>query len=112
MAGLQLNSVGWSARELQLVEARDQDAVAMAQLLGLPLYAVSAPSKGSSLTYSNMADNRRDSISALSAFARVIEGRLSLPDFTPKGTEVRFDSASWAMQVSPDLPTPTPEATL
>ena len=85
----------------------------MAQLLGLPLYAVSAPSKGSSLTYSNMADNRRDSINALAAWTRTIEGRLSLPDITPRGTEVTFDSASWAVQVDPMTPTPAPtEATL
>ena len=113
LAGLEIVQTGWSARELQLVEARDQDAVAMAQLLGLPLYAVSAPSKGSSLTYSNMADNRRDSINALAAWTRTIEGRLSLPDITPRGTEVTFDSASWAVQVDPMTPPPAPtEATL
>jgi hypothetical protein len=108
VAGLEIEKHGWSARELQLVEARDQDAVAMAQLLGLPLYAVSAPSKGSSLTYSNMADNRRDSINALAAWTTTIEGRLSLPDVTPRGTLVRFDAASWSQQVNPESPVPPP----
>jgi hypothetical protein len=114
LAGLRIEGHGWSARELQLVEARDQDAVAMAQLLGLPLYAVSAPSKGSSLTYSNMADNRRDSISALAAFTRIVEGRLSMPDITPRGTVVTFDAASWSQQVDPTAPVtaPTPEVTV
>lgn len=112
VAGLQINTNGWSARELQLVEARDQDAVAMAQLLSLPLGMVGAPSKGSSLTYSNMADNRRQTIDALAAFTRVIEGRLSLPDMTPKGTDVRFDAASWSMQVDPTEPSPAMEPTV
>jgi hypothetical protein len=111
VAGLNITTNGWSARELQLVEARDQDAVAMAQLLGLPLYAVSAPSKGSSLTYSNMADNRRDSLNALAAFTRTIEATLSLPNVTPRGTTVTFDSASWSLQVDPTEPVTAPEPT-
>ena len=108
IAGLQLSGQGWSAREIQLIEARDQDAVAMAQLLSLPLGMVGAPSKGSSLTYSNMADNRRQTIDALASFTRVIEGRLSMPDVTPRSTEVRFDSASWAVQVDPLTTPPVP----
>jgi hypothetical protein len=110
IAGLQINAHGWSAREIQLVEARDQDAVAMAQLLSLPLGMVGAPSKGSSLTYSNMADNRRQTIDALASFTRPIEGRLSLPDMTPRSTQVRFDAASWAVQVDPltEAPAPVP----
>ncbi len=108
IAGMQVNTNGWSARELQLVEARDQDAVAMAQLLSLPLGMVGAPSKGSSLTYSNMADNRRQTIDALASFTRIVEGRLSLPDMTPRGTDVRFDAASWADQVNPTSPVPAP----
>lgn len=113
LGGLKLQDHGWSARELQLVEARDQDAVAMAQLLGLPLYAVSAPSKGSSLTYSNMADNRRDSLNALGAWTTVVEGRLSMPDVTPRSTTVTFDAADWSQQVNPATPitAPTPGVT-
>ena len=34
-------------------------------------------------------------ISAFASFAGVIEGRLSLPDVTPRGTKVSFDSASF-----------------
>jgi hypothetical protein len=108
VAGLNITTNGWSARELQLVEARDQDAVAMAQILGLPLYAVAAPSKGSSLTYSNMADNRRDSLNALAGWTRTIEGRLSLPDVTPRSTSVTFDAAAWSLQVDPTAPVTAP----
>lgn len=101
LSGLKLNSVGWSAKEIQLVEARNQDAVEAARLLGLPTYYVAAPNQGSSLTYSNQVDVRRDVISALASFAGVIEGRLSLPDVTPRGTTVKFDAASFYQQVTP-----------
>ena len=111
VAGLNITTNGWSAKDLSLVESRDQDAVACAQMLGLPLYAVAAPSKGSSLTYSNMADNRRDVLTALAAWTRTVEGRLSLPDVTPRGTQVTFDSASWSLQVDPTEPVTAPEPT-
>ena len=101
LSGLTINEVGWSAKEVQLVEARHADAVEAARLLALPTFYVAAPNQGSSLTYSNQVDIRRDVISALASFAGVIEGRLSLPDVTPRGTTVTFDSASFYEQVTP-----------
>jgi len=110
IAGLNINAHGWSAREIQLIEARDADSLAMAQLLALPSNMVGASVKGSSLTYSSLADNRRQTIDALASYTRPIEGRLSLPDMTPRSTVVKFDAASWAMQVDPltEAPTPAP----
>jgi hypothetical protein len=104
LAGLKLNESGWSAKEIQLVEARQQDAIEAARLLSLPTHYVAAANTGSSLNYSNIIDVRRDVISSLHNFAGPIEGRLSLPDVTPRGTVVKFDSASFYQQVTPDTP--------
>lgn len=111
LGGLAITQVGWSARELQLVDARHADAVEAARLLSLPTFYVAAPNQGSSLTYSNQVDIRRDVISALHNFAGPIEGRLSLPDVTPRGTKVRFDSASFYEQVTPGTPPDTATTT-
>jgi hypothetical protein len=111
LAGLKLNMNGWSAKEIQLVEARQQDAIEAARLLSLPTHYVAAANTGSSLNYSNIIDVRRDVIASLHNFAGPIEGRLSLPDVTPRGTVVKFDSASFYEQVTPTQPTGTTQQT-
>lgn len=108
LGGLKIIQYGWNARELQLVEARDADAVEMARLLSIPTHYANAANKGSSLTYSNLADTRRDKIDALAGWAIPMEGRLSLPDVTPRGTVVKLDAASFVDQVAPTEPPAPP----
>jgi hypothetical protein len=108
MAGLKPNTFGWDPAQVQLVEARQQDAVAMAQLLAMPVRYLAAPSQGDSLTYSNLTDVRRDlvEVGGLAQYMVPIEQRLSMPDVTPRGTTVRFDPDSFFLQITPDQPNP------
>jgi hypothetical protein len=108
LAGFKMNQVGWTASEIQLVEARQLDAVEMARLLAIPTRYLAAPEQGSSLTYANLAEVRRDllEVGGLANYASPIEQRLSMPDVTPRGTVVRFDANSFFLQVTPDQPNP------
>lgn len=107
-AGFKVDQYGWSASEIQLVEARNQDALEMARLLAMPPHYLAAPYTGSSLTYSNLTDVRRDllEVGGLASYLVPIEQRLSMPDVTPRGTTVRFDADSFFLRVTPDAPTP------
>ena len=107
LAGLRMETVGWSARDLQMVEVKAQDAVEMARVLGLPGKYVLANEGGSSLTYSNLAEVRRDLIDmAGAALFTPVTQRLTMPDVTPGGNTVRFDADSFFLQVTPDQPDP------
>ena len=97
-----LNSVistetfGWDAGQIQLVEARNQAAVQIARLLGLDPMWVGAniPGGGSTLTYTNRVDLRKDLVDlTLTDYIAPIEQRLSMRDCTPtiNAALVRFD---------------------
>lgn len=78
---------------LQLVESREESALQLARLLGLPPRYVGA-SSGDSMTYSNVAEERRDLVDlSYAPYMSAIEQRLSMSDRngTPRGTTVRFD---------------------
>lgn len=108
LAGFQLTQVGWNARELQLVEAREEDAVEMARLLAVPPHYLAAKQGGTTLTYANLAEVRRDllEVGGLALYLVPIEQRLSMPDITPRGTTVRFDADSFFLRITPDQPDP------
>lgn len=110
LAGLQATQVGWSSKELALVDARTFDGVEAARLLAIPTRYVAAPDGGGSLTYSNLADVRRDlmQVGGLATYAVPIEQRLSLLDVSPYGVKVIFDRESFASQVGVDPSTDTP----
>jgi HK97 family phage portal protein len=85
-----LNSVmsaqtfGWSSAEMQLVDARNQAAIEIARLLNLDPMWVGASVQGSSLTYTNRVDARRDLITfTITDYINPIEQRLSMRDVTP-----------------------------
>lgn len=90
---------GWSARELQLVEAREEAALEVARLFGLPAQALDAPQPGSSLTYTTVIEARRDRVEAIRPWMTVLEAGLSIDDRTgtrsglvlPRGITARFD---------------------
>lgn len=88
----------WSAREVQLVEAREHAATEVARLMGLPSWALDAKS-GDSMTYGNVVDRRRDLLEALRPWMAVFEQTISLDDRTgrphgillPRGITATFD---------------------
>lgn len=83
-------SFGWSAKELQLVEAREHAALEVSRMFGLPAFAVNAGAPSGSITYSNVVDQRRDLLEALRPWMAPIDSRLSLDDVTPRGRSVAF----------------------
>lgn len=76
---------GWSAKDLQLTEAREYAALDVARLFGLPAFAIDARSGDTTLTYANVVDRRRDLLSALTPWSSVIENTLSMDDRTTRG---------------------------
>lgn len=94
---------GYSARELQLVEAREHAALEVARLFALPAFALDANQPGSSMTYGNVVDRRRDLLEALRPWLTVIEQTLSLDDrrgrisgtLLPHGTTARFNADAY-----------------
>ena len=75
--GYDYESVGWSARELQLTEAREHAALEVARLFQLPAFAVDA-SGGDSMTYANIVDRRRDLVESLRPWTTTVTQTLSM----------------------------------
>lgn len=89
-ADVELQALGFDPKQLQLSEARQYIALELARQCGIPAYFLSAES--TSMTYSNATSERRSLIDfSLRPILTAIESRLSLSDFTPAGTHVRFD---------------------
>jgi hypothetical protein len=89
-AAVGTQTYGWSAKELQLVEAREHAALEVSRMFGLPAFAVNAGQPSGSITYSNVVDQRRDLLEALRPWMAPIDSRLSLDDVTPRGRSVAF----------------------
>jgi hypothetical protein len=86
---LQAETLGWSAKDLQLTEAREHAATEIARLFGLPAFALDAP-ESDSMTYGNVTDKRRDVAEALRPWLSVVEAALSTNDVVPRGQRVEF----------------------
>jgi hypothetical protein len=86
---LQAETLGWSAKDLQLTEAREHAATEIARLFGLPAFALDAP-ESDSMTYGNVTDKRRDIAEALRPWLSVVEAALSTNDVVPRGQRTRF----------------------
>lgn len=83
-------SVGFSSREGQLVEARQHIASEIARLMNVPAYVVGADQMAN-MTYSNAVDVRKDLVNnTLRGYIAAIEDRLNMADITAAGTYVRF----------------------
>lgn len=96
--GVDLTTFGYSAQDLQLVEARNQSAIQIARLLNLDPFWVGAGVPGSALTYQNRVDMRQDLVDlTLSDYIVPIEQRLSMWDFTPTKLRsmTRFDTSEF-----------------
>jgi phage portal protein BeeE len=81
--------LGIDPAKLQLNEARQYVALELARACNLPAYFVSAET--TSMTYSNTLSERRGLIDfSLRPILTAIEQRLSMADFVPSTTEIRF----------------------
>jgi hypothetical protein len=83
-ASVTVEQYGFSARELQMVEGRNESAIQVARLLNLDPHYVGASLPGTSMTYSNRVDQRRDLIDfSCAPYMNTIEQRLTMRDVTP-----------------------------
>lgn len=89
---LELQIVGLDPAGMQLVEARQHIAIEIARVCNLDPDYVGANASGSSLTYTNVTQERRKLVDfTLRHYLTTIEQRLSMDDVTTTGQLVRFD---------------------
>ena len=85
---------GWNPNDMQLVQARDASALAIARQANLDAAWVNATQSGSSLVYSNRVDLYRGLLDmSLTPVMLQISQRLSMNDVTPRGHVVAFDTS-------------------
>jgi HK97 family phage portal protein len=88
-AALEMDTVGFSPRDLAMVEAREFQVLEIARATGLPAALLSA--NVGSMTYQNVQAERRGLVDlALQPYMSAIEERLSMDDVTPRGTTLMF----------------------
>ena len=88
--------MGFSARDVQLVEGKNLAATQIARLFNLDPIWVGAGVPGSSLTYSSRTDLYRQLLdTALRPVMMLVEQRLSMPDVTPQGHTIKFDTTGF-----------------
>ena len=88
-AALEMDSVGFSPKDLALVEARAFQVLEIARATGLPAGLLSADV--GSMTYQSVQAERRALVDlALQPYMSAIEQRLSMDDVTPRGTTLMF----------------------
>lgn len=110
----QTRGVGYSSKSLEvkplgapvealLLDGRRAIDLGLARHVGLPAWALDVPVEGTSLTYNNRASRNWDLIDlGLSPLMTAITSRLSMPDLTPRGWTVEFDTDALTR---PDLKT-------
>jgi HK97 family phage portal protein len=88
-AALEMDSVGFSPKDLAMVEAREFIVLELARATGLPAGLLSADV--GSMTYQSVQAERRALVDlALQPYMSAIEQRLSMDDVTPRGTTLMF----------------------
>lgn len=88
-SSLDVQTFGYDASSLQLVESRQHVATEIARACGIPAWYLNADVQG--MTYSNVSQERRSLIDfSLRPYLTAIEQRLSMDDVTARGTVVRF----------------------
>ena len=95
-SSIEAQTMGFSARDVQLVEGKQASALAIARLANLDPIWCGAGVPGSSLTYANRVDLYRNLLdTALRPIMALVEQRLSMGDITPRGHEIKFDTAAF-----------------
>lgn len=93
-SSIDAQTMGFSARDVQLVEAKATAALAIARLCNIDPVFIGAAVPGSSLTYANRVDLYRQLLDlSLSPVMQLVSQRLSMDDVTPRGHTVRFDTS-------------------
>jgi phage portal protein BeeE len=116
-AGVEARAMGQQPEQL-LINGRNQQAVEIARLAGIPAASIDAGIPGTSLTYANLADRLRDLVDfGLQPYGVAITDRLSMDDCLPHGVSARFDYSSLtaptaAAQQTPLTSPPSTEAGL
>ena len=88
-ADVELQAMGIDPNKLQLNEARQYVALELCRSIGIPAFFASAET--TSMTYSNAINERRSLIDfGGKNLLLAIEQRLSMPDFVPSGTRIKF----------------------
>jgi HK97 family phage portal protein len=88
-AALEMDSVGFSPKDLAMVEAREFQVAEIARATGIPGVLLGASLSG--MTYQNVQSERRGLVDlALQPYMSAIEQRLSMDDVTPRGTSLMF----------------------
>jgi HK97 family phage portal protein len=88
-AAMDMDSVGFSPKDLAMVEAREFQVAEIARATGLPGVLLGAAMSG--MTYQNVQAERRGLVDlALQPYMSAIEQRLSMDDVTPRGTTLMF----------------------
>lgn len=89
-AALKYNTGGWSPKDLQLADARQQAVLEIARLTGIDPEDLGVST--TSRTYFNAFDRKQDRIqSTLMPYLVAIEGRFSMGDVTPRGYTAKFN---------------------
>lgn len=95
-SSIEVESMGFSPRDQQLVDALAFSALQMARLANLDPIWTGAGIPGSSLTYSSRTDLYRQLLdTALTPVMNMVSERLSMNDITPRTHAVRFDTTSF-----------------
>lgn len=95
-SSIEAQTMGFSARDVQLVEGKQAAALSIARLANLDPIWCGAGVPGSSLTYANRVDLYRNLLdTALRPVMALVEQRLSMGDITPRGHEIKFDTTSF-----------------
>lgn len=88
-------TVQLDARQIQLAEAKQEQAAEVARMCNLPPRYVNAP-QASGMTYATTEGDRRELYDlTLRQYATAIAQRLSMGDITPHGNRVAPDVLSW-----------------
>ncbi|KRF19656.1 phage portal protein [Nocardioides sp. Soil796] len=92
---LKYNTNSFNPEQLQLVQAREMAIGEIARLTGIDSDDLGLNT--TSRVYFNAQDRRRAFLDfVVGPYMRAIESRLSMPDVTPRGYTVRFDTADFA----------------
>ena len=88
-AALEMQTVGFSPKDLAMVEAREFTVLEIARTTNIPAGLLSA--NIGSMSYQNVQAERRSLLDlALQPYMSAIEQRLSMDDVTPRGTSLMF----------------------
>jgi hypothetical protein len=101
---IDVEAMGFSPRDQQLVDALAFSALQMARLANLDPIWTGAGVPGSSLTYSSRVDLYRQLLdTALTPVMNMISERLSMNDITPRNHSVRFDTTAFLRANTKDI---------